>query len=113
MDLEIICDDNESSSFSPSSGLKTRRRVKDAQECSLFCPVDISRMMGNLGLVRSSKLPSQCWFNQSQMIGMGMPNCMGRSFFHDDEDDEEVEQDLVVGDEASFMGSQTIKARLP
>lgn len=42
-----------------------------------------------------------------------MPNCMGRSFFHDDEDDDEVEEDLVIGDVASFIGSQIMNARLP
>jgi hypothetical protein len=38
---------------------------------------------------------------------------MGESFFHDDEDDDEVEEDLVFGDVASFMGSQIMNARLP
>uniref|UniRef100_A0A2P2QKU1 Uncharacterized protein LOC105119531 n=1 Tax=Rhizophora mucronata TaxID=61149 RepID=A0A2P2QKU1_RHIMU len=44
---------------------------------------------------------------------MGIPNCMGESFFHDVVDDDEVEEDLVYGDVASFIGSQIMNARFP
>lgn len=73
-------------------------------------------MRGNFGLfTKSSRLPSQFWFNQSQITGIGMPNCSGRSFFHDEEDDEVVvvEEDFVFGEVASFIGSQTMNERLP
>jgi len=114
-----MCENDEKSSFSPSVGLKTRHWVKEAQESSLFCPEDINRMRGSLGLLSSSKLPTQCWFNQSQMIGMGIPNCKEQSLFHDSDDEEEEEEEaeaeehFAVGDVASFMGSQTMKARFP
>jgi hypothetical protein len=45
------------------------------------------------------------------MTGIGIPNCIGRSFFHDEEEDEEVEG--VFGDVDNFIGSHIIKARFP
>lgn len=113
LDLDIRFEEDGVPSPSASVDLKTRRIVKDAHECSLLWPVDINRMIGNLGLLSSSRLPSQCWFNQSQIIGMGIPNCIVRSFLDDDDDDDDVEEDLVFGDVASFIGSHIINARFP
>lgn len=63
--------------------------MKEVQGYSFFWPMDINRISGDLGLLNSSRLSSQCWFKQSRMMGMRTLNCMKRSFFYVDEDDNE------------------------